>query len=240
MKRIAVLLLTCLMSTWVSAAALPDFPFVVSDGKAEKKITPDIATIHLTITAFHKDSDQALKTVNLTTTAVTEVLIKHGVSTEQIEATDINKSTARKRDSEYNQLEILGYDISRSMTIKLNNLAKYSEIIGDIIATNNVSGVQAQFDLSTRTELESELTLLAGQNAREKAEQMARALGTKIHSVYAITRGAGFEELFGSYGPGEKVMMMRMAAGGGAYDTIMFPPREITVSQEIKVIFRIK
>lgn len=241
MNKIAVIVLSCLMSVGTLAADLPSFPFVVANGTAEKKIKPDMATIHLSILAFDKESDQALKTVNDTTTKVTDILTKSGVGKDKIEATDINKTTTRKRDAEFNGLEILGYEVSRSMIIKLDNLSQYSDIMGNIIATNNVSGVRADFDVSNRKAVEAELIAMAGTDAKEKANAMANGLGTKVQSVYAISQVSAFGDFVADFGAGSmKTMAFRTAEGAGNYETIMFAPETITVEQTINVMFRIK
>lgn len=238
MKKIAIVLLCCLISVGAIAADLPNFPFVVANGSAEKKVKPDMATIHLSILAFEKESDQALKVVNLTSTQVTEILTKFGVKKEQIEATDITKNTTRKHDPEFNSMEILGYEVSRSMTIKLNDIAQYSDIMANLIATNNVSGVRADFDVSNRKAVEADLTAMAGADAREKATAMANGLGTKIQSVYAISQVSGFDNFVADFGAGSVRSMAYKAER--AYETIMFAPETITLEQTINVMFRIK
>jgi uncharacterized protein len=241
MNKIIVLVLSCLISLGVNAADFPNFPFVVANGSAEKKIKPDIATVHLTIMAFEKASDLALKTVNLTTTQVSDILTKRGVPKENIEATDIYKSATHRRDPEFNALEILGYEVTRSMTIKLDNLTQYPEIMGDIIATNNVSGVRADFDISNRKAVEAELIAMAGTAAREKATAMSSGLGSKIQSVFAISPESSFGDFVANFGGGAaRSMAFKTADGAGSYETIMFAPETITVGQTISVMFRIK
>lgn len=239
MNKIAVLILSCLISCGAIAADLPNFPFVVANGSAEKKIKPDMATVNLTIMAFEKESDQALKVVNLTTTQVSDIVTKFGVRKENIEATDINKSTTRRRDPEFNALDILGYEVTRSMTIKLDNLAQYPEIMGNLIATNNVSGVRADFDISNRKAVEAELIAEAGADAREKATAMANGLGSKIQSVFAISQVSSFGDFVADFGAGS-ARTMAFKTSAGSYETIMFAPETITVGQTINVMFRIK
>jgi len=239
MKKLTALIACLLISLGAAAADLPNFPFVVANGVAEKKIKPDMATVHLTVTAFEKESDLALKTVNLTTTQVSDILTKHGVRKENIEATDINKSTTRRRDPDFNALEILGYEVTRTMTIKLDNLAQYPEIMGNVIATNNVSNVRAEFDISNRKEVEAELIAEAGVDAREKATAMANGLGSKIQSVFAISQVSSFGDFVADFGAGSARTMAFKTADGG-YQTTMFAPETITVGQTINVMFRIK
>jgi uncharacterized protein YggE len=239
MNKLVVLILSCCMAFGAVAADLPNFPFVVANGSAQKKIKPDLATVHLTITAFDKDSDQALKIVNLTTTQVSEIVTRHGVRKENIEATDINKSTTRRRDPEFNALEILGYEVTRSMTIKIDNLAQYPEIMGNLIATNHVSGVRAEFDMTNRKTVEAELIAEAGADAREKAAAMASGLGCKIQSVFAISQVSSFGDFAAGFGGGA-MRSVAFKTAEGSYETVMFAPETITVEQTVNVMFRIK
>jgi uncharacterized protein YggE len=241
MNKTVVLILSCLMSFSAMAADLPSFPFVVANGVAEKKVAPDIATIHLSILAFEKESELALKATNDTTTKVTQILAEYGVGNDKIEATDIRKNTIRKRDSEYNALNILGYEVSRSLTIRLDNLTQYSDIMGNIIGTNNVSGVRAEFDVSNRKALEAELVAIAGADAKEKANAMAKGLGTTVRSVYAISQSSSFNNFIADFGATSmQSMVLSRAAGGGSYETLMFAPETITLEKTLNVMFRIK
>lgn len=241
MNKTVVLILSCLMSFSAMAADLPSFPFVVANGVAEKKVAPDIATIHLSILAFEKESELALKATNDTTTKVTQILAEYGVGDDKIEATDIRKNTIRKRDSEYNALNILGYEVSRSLTIRLDNLTQYSDIMGNIIGTNNVSGVRAEFDVSNRKALEAELVAIAGADAKEKANAMAKGLGTTVRSVYAISQSSSFNNFIADFGATSmQSMVLSRAAGGGSYETLMFAPETITLEKTLNVMFRIK
>ena len=241
MNKTVVLILSCLMSFSAMAADLPSFPFVVANGVAEKKVAPDIATIHLSILAFEKESELALKATNDTTTKVTQILAEYGVGNDKIEATDIRKNTIRKRDSEYNALNILGYEVSRSLTIRLDNLTQYSDIMGNIIGTNNVSGVRAEFDVSNRKALEAELVAIAGADAKEKANAMAKGLGTTVRSVYAISQSSSFNNFIADFGATSmQSMVLSRAAGGGSYETLMFAPETITLEKPLNVMFRIK
>ncbi|ABD82346.1 SIMPL domain-containing protein [Saccharophagus degradans] len=240
MNKIFGIVFFLLLCQSVSGANLPDFPFVVSVGSSEQDVKPNIATIQLGVMAFEKDSDLALKTVNLASTSVIGVLKKYGVPVGNVEASDIEKSTKRKRDSDYNTLDVLGYEVSRSITVKLENLSKYSELMSDLVAINNVSGARTAFDISNRKEIEAKLMETASKDARDKAEKMAISLGTKIQSVYAISQASNFSEFFATFGARSEQIMADMAYREGSYNTVMFVPKSINVKQGVNVVFRIK
>lgn len=240
MNKIMGVILVLLFSQWSVGANLPDFPFVVSVGNADKDVKPNMARIQLSIMAFEQESDLALKSVNLASTSVMDVIKKYEVSSGNIDASDIEKATKRKRDSEYNTMDILGYEVSRSMTITLDSLTKYSELMSDLVAINHVSSARTTFDISNRKEIEAELTHMASKNARIKAEKMAESLGTKIQSVYAISQDSNFSEFFATFGARSEQMLADMAYRSGEYNTVMFVPKSIKVWQGVNVVFRIK
>lgn len=238
MYKISGFFFMALFCHFAYSANLPDFPFVVSVGRAEQEVKPDMVTVSLEIMAFEKESDVSRDKVNEATNRILKILKEYGASSEAIEATDIKKSTKRKRDSEYNSLDILGYEISRSLTIELKNLSSYSELISDIVSVNNVSGVRANFDVSNRKQIERELIELASEDASSKAEQMARSLGAKIHSVYAISQSSDFGAFFATFGARSEEVMADFSALHRR-PIAMFAPKNITIRQGINVVFRI-
>lgn len=225
----------------VFAEALPDFPFVIANGEAEIEVKPDEATIQLSITAFEKESDLALKTLNLTTTEVTELVKKYKINTDQIEATDITKSVKRRRDGQFNNLEVLGYEVSRSLTIKLKGISKYSELMSDIIVINNVSNARASFDISKRKDVEANLVNMASKDASDKAKNLAKSLGSSIDSIYAISQTSNFNSLMPSFGAGGGSLAMQdRAFRSESYRTVMFAPKTIKIAQGVNVVYRLK
>ncbi|AFU99517.1 SIMPL domain-containing protein [Simiduia agarivorans] len=240
MHRIFLVLFLALISQAAVAANLPDFPFIVSVGKAEREVKPDIATVNLGIVSFESSSELAIEKVGLATDGVLKVLQSYGISASAVEATDMEKSTKRRRDSEYNNLAILGYEVSRALIIELNDLSKYSELVSDIVAIDNVTGVRTAFDVTDRIEIERELVGIASKDARNKAEQMAEGLGTKIRSVYAISQNSDFGSFFATFGARSDQILADLASPTGRARVVMFVPKTITISQGINVVFRMK
>lgn len=223
-----------------NAANLPDFPFVVSTGMAKQDVKPDIATININLLAFDKESIKALQSANIASKGVIDLLKKYSINVKQLEAGDIQKSTTRHRDKDYNTSGILGYEVSRNMTLKLVELSYYSELMNDLISINNVSGMQTQFDVSSRKEIESKLIQTASQDAKDKATKMALGLGTKIHSVYAISQASNFDDFFATFGASSHSERALYAMRSRMTNIALFIPESINISQHINVVFRIK
>lgn len=96
MYRIIFSFLLMVSSSLGYSQNLPDFPFVVSVGKAEREVKPDKATVSLGIMSFEKKSDISLDKVGAATDSVLKVLQSYGISSEFIEATDIEKVQKEK------------------------------------------------------------------------------------------------------------------------------------------------
>jgi uncharacterized protein len=244
MKKLSVLFLMSICCLSSFANNLPDFPFVVAKGFAEVEVKPDVATIQLRIEAVAPESDLALGKVNIATTAVINAIEKYKIPLENITATDIEKSTRRNRGGSMNQLEVIGYQVSRNMTINLDDISHYAELMSDIVSIDNIYNANASFDVKKRNEIKASLMQSASDDAKQRAHQMAESLGTKIHSVYAISESNSFDSLFASFGaqsyqsarPEMRAKMIQSSTGG----TLMFVPKSINISKSINVVFRIK
>lgn len=240
MKKVVCIIIALMVSQAGFAADSVKFPYVVSVGNSEREVPPDMALIRLRVTAFDPESALALEQANKATAEVLKVIQEYGVSPEKVEASDLAKSTTRRRDSRNNRLEILGYEVSRSMSIKLTELAKYSEIMSDLVAINNVAGANTEFDISNRKEIEAMLIETASKDARSKAERMSESLGTKIQSVLAISQSASFEELTAEFGLASSHYPNLATGGADYYRAAMFVPSTIMIKQRINVVFRIE
>ncbi len=211
MIRIFVIFIFLTITNITSASNLPDFPFVVSTGVAEKDVLPTIATVSINVLAFNKQSDKAFEAANVASRSVIELLKKYDIDIKQLEANDIQKSTTRQRGNNYNRHEILGYEVSRNMSLTLNNLSQYSELVNDIVSIDNISGIRTQFDVSNRIQIESELIQIASKNAKNKATKMANSLDTQIHSVYAVSQASNFGDFFATFGASTYPISAEMA-----------------------------
>ena len=240
MLRIIASLIFLLSTISSNAANLPDFPFVVSTGEAKQEVKPDIATISINVLAFNKDSTQALELANLASKGVIELLKKYDISTNQLEAGDIQKSTTRQRDKNYVSTDILGYEVSRNIKLKLIDLSYYSELMNDLVSIDNLSGMQTQFDVSNRKEIESQLIQTASKDAKDKAGKMARGLDSKIHSVYAISQASNFDGFFATFGASSYSQAEIQALYRSVRSVALFIPESIEISQHINVVFRLK
>ncbi|WP_206099515.1 SIMPL domain-containing protein [Rheinheimera riviphila] len=222
------------------AKSLPDFPFVVTTGSAERSVKPDIATIRILVLVFHKDSAVALQQVAETSSKLTSLLRQLKIPLNALEASDLEKEVKRQRGESYDDLQVFGYEMSRTFTLQLTQLEHYPELADELLKLNHISGLYTRFDSSLREQLEAELVIAAAKDAAKQAERMAQSLGNKIHSVYAMSQASGFGNFFAAFGAREETYQAKaFNVGDNEKNLTMFIPKTIEIQQGINVVFRL-
>lgn len=240
MKFIASCLLA-LSTFWVQASALPDFPFVAVTGQSSKQVAPDSAKLSFRITTFHQSSEVANAQLTQAGNQVLALLKANGISDAQITTFELDKSEKRKRDDNYNELEILGYDLNRRFEVEITDLKKYPTLMTQLYATDYVHELSTSFDTSTRDEVETALIGAAAAQAKKKAEQMAEGLGVKIHSVFAFNDSGSFTGFFATFGLETDTGVRRRVPPNmsDVQAQHVLIPQSIEISKTVNVIYKI-
>lgn len=222
------------------ASPLPDFPFVAATGQSSKQVAPDSATVSFSITTFHQSAEVANAQLSQASTAVLALLKANGVSDGQITAYELEKSAKRKRDDNYSELDILGYDFNRRFEIRLNTLKQYPALLAQLYAAEYVHNLNSVFDTSERDAVETALISAAAAQARKKAEQMAEGLGVKIHSVFAFNDSGSFNSFFATFGVSDSTLVLAEVSAsrtGSAQQVLV--PQFIEIAKTVNVIYKI-
>lgn len=236
MKYLLIVIAVFSLAT-TQASPLPDFPFVTVSETVTKKVVPDRAVVSFSITTFAQTSEPAKATMVDTMNQVVALAKEMGIDANDITAYDIDKQTKRKKDDDYNELEILGYEFSRFVNFELKNLDRYSELMDKLLDTDHVAGIETKFDTSKRMEIEAELIAEAAEKARSKAALMAKGLGVKLGSVYAFNEGGSFRSFFNTFGLADSYSVGSMVTGSRI---TMLIPKYIEISNDINVIYKIE
>ena len=224
----------------VCQADWPQFPFVHVEGEARVDVPPDEATIRVRMTSFHRESEVALETLQVQLTTAIGVLARAGVPDDRITGFDLQKMVVRSRDDN-NELEILGYDFSREFEVLLTDLESFTPLVAELMAIDNVAAVSADFDIEDRVQMESNLARHAAEDARRRAEQLARNMDVSIDSVFSISEtpiasvGRAFRLTSDSY-----TVMGERPSEKGLFTSTIFVPEAIELRKSVHVLFKIK
>jgi uncharacterized protein YggE len=222
------------------ASSIPDFPFVTVTGESTRKVVPDNAVINFEVVTFSKESSIANDDLNKTIQNIFTILKKSNVGTDNITSYETRKETKRAREKNgYNNLDILGYELSQTFEIKLDNLEYYSAITAELTQTNNIKSIASHFDTTKRETIEIELITEAGEKAKLKANHIALGLGVKIDSVFAINDSGSYKMFFATFGlDSDRGITFNMP--NASITSSMFIPKYIEISKSINVVYKLE
>lgn len=236
---------TFLFSTQLLASSLPEFPFIGVEGKAESEVAPDIANVRFVLIEFSEKQNEALNVIKQRSSQIIEIAREFNISDDSIVSTGIESQIKRhvNRDGGYNQTKILGYELSQSFSIKIQDVSKYSAFVDKLISVGNVGRISPSFDVSNRKEILRALVAKAGKDAKQKADDLANAMGVKIKSVFAINQDESFQHFFARFGLQEQGLSGSTFRADRVSDhgsINMMVPKSIKIEKKISVVYKIK
>lgn len=211
------------------AEGQPTFPFLSVVGQAEYEIPPDKSEVSFRIVTFSEESEDAIKEIIQISNHVNMFLTDLGIEPEYVTSFDITKKAKRFRHREsQNELEILGYEMNQNFNVVLFDLLASEKLVNKLLVLNGVEGINVTFDLQSRNEIEQKLSVLAGKDAKQRAENLAFGVGATIDSVFSVKEQGRNYEAFS------------VRQNSSLRDRLSInPPQTITVTKSIEVIYRI-
>jgi len=216
-------------------------------GHGEVKAVPDIANVYFTISKDAKTVKEAQEMVAKVEKASLDFLKASGVAEKDIKTEDSSfypkyeyKYKAVAPCSEYGcppssgNNVIVGYTASESITVKVRNTddaGKLMQGLGDVGVTQ-LSG--PSFDIDDSDSLKAEARKEAIDEAKSKAEALAKDLGVKLVRISNFSEGGGYFPMM--YGKAE-------AMDGGVRNTSApaeIPKGENTISSDVTISYEIR
>jgi uncharacterized protein len=200
---------------------------VVGQGKV--KIKPDMAqaTVGVDVTKFSvkEASAEASRIMD----AVLKALKGLGVVEKDMQTSGFSVYSDRPYKPDGTQGEAV-YHVSNQVNVTIRDLEKVGEILDASMAAgaNNIYGVS--FGLSDYTKVEAEARQKAVENARAKAEDLARLTNLQLGDVLSVSEVIGGGA--GGYYPGG-VDKAAIGVGGGG----PVVPGELQITLQLQVIY---
>ena len=186
----------------IIAAGSLDVPTIVVTGKAEIAVEPDYALISVHFSKTDKDLQVAQKSSEGGVFKVLELSRKYSipasdVSTDAISVSmrylflrDPSKRIFNDSGDEIGVRTFDGYEVARTVSIKLSDLAKFQQLFNEILKTEPSEIDHVSFETSRVRELKDKTRELAMVAAREKALAMTHAIGQTLGKALKITEGS--------------------------------------------------
>lgn len=171
---------------------------------------PDQATVQLGVTSQASTAADALKQNSADTTAVIDAIKKLGVDAKDISTSNFNVyptyDTAGTR--------INGYQVNNSVTVVIRDISTSGTILDQVVTAgaNNISGLN--FGIADASQYQADARQKAIEEARAKAEAMAKAAGVTLGDVISINESVNYQpELYARGMVADAAMAVPVEAG---------------------------
>ncbi len=213
------------LTTLSMTAQQPIQPTVDVTGEGTITVVPDQVIVNVRVENTGKNPSVVKQENDRTVNNVLEFVKKMNIESKHIKTAYVRLS----KNYEHNT-KTYNYAANQSITIQLNDLSKYDDLINGLLETgiNRIDGVQ--FQSSNREALEAQARIKAVEDAKMKAESYAKVLDQTIGKAVSIS------EFQPSSDPRPMYRSMAMEAdSSGGQETIA--PGELEIRVRINVSF---
>ena len=225
MKNI-LLFFAVLTTCFVHSQQIFSEPTVLVQGEGMVKVVPDGVIIKSRIEHDGADPQEVKRKNDEAVNDIIKYLKSEGIPAKNIQTDYINLNKNYNYDS-----KTYSYVANQAISIKLENLSRYEEIISGLLEAglNRIDGIE--FSSSKLEHYKSEARKKAVVNARQKAEEYAGALGQTIGKAITIS-----ELEINNYQPVYRMNEM-MRADSAEAETIA--PGELEIRTKVSVGFEL-
>lgn len=238
MKRILVFLPVFMVALPVSAQVPPPPPprMISVSGEASEQIAPDQAILSITLQHKDKSLDKAKSDNDKQADKLVAIAKEFKIAKEKIALSGLNISPEYVYPAN-GKRQFDGYQVSRSLRITIDELSIHERLLSAIVdsGVDQVGGIQ--FTLARPEERGNALRVKAFEDARAKADALAKAAGAKLGKALQISTSGGM-----SQPPAPMMNMRMMAASDGVAEKSVAPslPGMLTLEQSVSVTFELE
>lgn len=200
-------------------------------GVGEASGSPDVAYVDLGVDVSNSDLGKAIAQANQAMESIMDAMKQMGVADEDMQTTNFNVWPEDRYDPQTGQPtgERI-YHVQNTLHVTVRDIAKVGEVLdaGLEAGANNVYGLY--FGVDDTSKLEAKARTEAVADARDRAEQLAEALGVKLGDPIIISEG---------YGSGPILVERVPVEGGGGGGAPPISGGQYTISMGITVTFAI-
>lgn len=206
-------------------------PTVSVSGHGSVDVVPDTAQVTIGVDVTLPTLEEAQAESSMQSTAIIDAITGAGVDSADVQTSNYSVYVVRNYDQSGNPSEITGYQISNQVNVTIRDVDAVSDVLAAAIGAgaNNIWGIS--FFVDDQDAAASEARVLAVEDARAKAEELAAASGLSLGRVLAIAEGTMSPQLPLQYGRADA----QMAMGSG-------PPIEAgtnQVSVDVQMVFEL-
>lgn len=237
MACMAAAVLALGMST-VALAAEPAANTITVGGEGIVKVTPDLATIHVTVEKTAKTAAQAQKDVNAELTDVVAAMKALGVADADIVTSHISVYPTYAYDEESGKRTTENYQAYTSVSVSTNDVDNAGKYVDAALKAGATGTNGVTFSLEQPEQYYNQALTEAVKTAQSSATAIAQAYGRPLGQVVSVVENSrntstSYKEM--EYAVAE-TMAMDAASGASRNDTAV-SYEDIEVSANITVVY---
>ena len=198
MKKLLLLAAAVLMLSLPVLAQNPiEPPLITVSGQAEVRVPPDEVVFTLEVEFVDKDMLSAKKKTDDSVKEVLSIARKNNVKSEDVQTSHISVQPKYNTDDlEYEQRRtvkriFVGYEVSKTVAIRLRDIAKFDELLSDVLKAGVTKVSNVEFRDSQIRKHKDQARRMAIKAAQEKASLLAGEIGQSIGPAYSINEVGG-------------------------------------------------
>jgi len=201
-------------------------------GSSKLDAMPDQAEVYLRIETVSSTPEEAQSLNTARANKVIELLRANGLTDKEIETTGYNLDNLREWES--GKLVEKGYRASHTLRLTIKNLDKVGSLMKLAIdnGANKVDSVRFGLSDEKEKEFREELLSKATEDARNKADSLAKSLDTSVKGVISVSESTPYARPYYFY---DKAMVETSAAA----ETPMIQPESVSLTTTVNVVFEI-
>ncbi|HUG98924.1 MAG TPA: SIMPL domain-containing protein [Gammaproteobacteria bacterium] len=229
-RALALIAALALLTVTAPTHADDPSPAVTATGEGKIDVAPDTAWLGFGISARQATVAEARDEVARGVARLIALARDSGLKDEHIATAALNVNPEFDWHPETRERRLLGYVVSRQITLRLTDLARLGELTERALGLGVTEASPAVFDTSRRGEIEAEALAAAARAARARAEVMATALGVGVGAPLQIEAG-------GAAAPPRPMMRMAIAESDAMSGAETYQPGLIRITASVTARF---
>ena len=227
---IGLLLAPLTLQAQDSPAPLATIPQIAVTGRGEIKVSPDRATIQISVQTRAATAAAAAAENATKQQSVLSALRALGFTNDQLSTVNYNVYPEQRYDQGKEPV-IVGYNVTNTVLVDVRKLSQVGPAIDAALSHGANMITSLQFYASNTETARRTAIGTAIEKARDDADAAAHAAGGSLGSLLEINIGA-------HNAPPPRPLMMARIAGGVAQDATPIQPGEETLSVEVSTRWR--
>ncbi|MGO1297384.1 MAG: oxidative stress defense protein [Vibrio sp.] len=213
-----------------SFAADYSFPTIMTTGRAELAVQPDLATLSVQVEEKAKTTQAVKESVDKAVTNFMTRLTKQGTKKTEIESTNLFISPQYQYEKS-GKKTLVGYQGRREVTVTVNKIGQLNPILDTALQSGMNQVNRIQLGVHNREQYVQQARMAAIKDAQKKAQALADGFNSQLGKVWEIQYNNS------SVAPMRQQSLLLREAKVSANDS--YADQTITIRDSVDVTYRI-